>query len=73
MTREDSRQILVARLREITKAHGLSEADVSEVLNNVVIVDLTSENFRLSLIAGDMVAPNLGTIDGLVDALGDCA
>lgn len=73
VTREDSRQILVARLREITKAHGLSEADVSEVLNNVVIVDLTSENFRLSLIAGDMVAPNLGAIDGLVDALGDFA
>lgn len=73
VTREDSRQILVARLREITKAHGLSEAEVSEVLNNVVIVDLTSENFRLSLIAGDMVAPNLGAIDDLVVALGDFA
>lgn len=69
VTREDSRQILVARLREITKAHGLTEAEVSEVLHNVVIVDLTSENFRLSLIAGDMVAPNLGAIDDLVDAL----
>ena len=69
VTREDSRQILVARLREITKAHDLTESEVSEVLHNVAIVDLTSENFRLSLIAGDMVAPNLGAIDDLVNAL----
>lgn len=69
VTREDSREILVARLREIIKAQKLTDKESQQVIENVFIVDLTGENFRLSLVAGDVVYPNTETINELTEAL----
>ena len=69
VTREDSREILVARLREIIKANDLTDAETQQVMESVAIVDLTSENFRLCLVAGDVVYPNTETINELTEAL----
>lgn len=71
VTREDSRKILVARLREIIKANGLSESEIRQVLSSVAIIDLTGENFRLSMVAGDVVMPNTTAINELVEAVTD--
>ena len=68
VTREDTRKILVARLREIIKANALSEIEIQQVLSSVAIVDLTGENFRLSLVAENVVIPNTLAITEMVEA-----
>ena len=69
VSREDSRQTLVARLREMTKAYKLTEEELTKVLQNVRIIDLTGESYRLSCVSGDIVEPNTLAINELINAL----
>lgn len=69
VTREDSREILTARLREITRAMNLSRSDVAHVLECVRIIDVSGERFRLSAVIGDVVEPHLENIDWLTAQL----
>jgi RecA-family ATPase len=69
VSREDSKQILIARMREIMRALRLSEAEEDQVLDRVRIVDLSCEPFRLCLIKDDVVVPNRPDIDSLIERL----
>lgn len=69
VSREDGRGILVARLREIMTTMALTDNERKKVLKNVMIVDLSSEPFRLSRIEKDMVSPDLLALERLTEAL----
>ena len=71
VTREDSRELLVARLREIIKAMNLTPAETADVLDRVLIVDLSDTAFRLSTVVGDMVVPDRANLDMLAGILND--
>lgn len=66
VTREDSREILVARMREIMDAMFLDDAEVAQVLANLLIVDVSGVSFRLSSVAEDVVIPNAQNLNWLV-------
>lgn len=70
VTREDSREIMLARLYRIMKQMGLSPAEMNDVLQRVRILDLVGSDFRLSFIGGDVVRADRDAIQALVDALG---
>lgn len=59
VTREDTREILVARMREIMKALNLDSELTLQVLRNVNIVDLSGISYRISEVAGDVVQPHI--------------
>lgn len=67
VTREDSREILVARLREVM--FNFTDREVEQALNNIRILDISNESFRLSRILGDVVEPHLENINDLCNAL----
>jgi RecA-family ATPase len=69
VTREDQRSILVARLREVMNAQKLTDTERRKVLENVIIIDLSSESFRLSEISGDVVEPHHNNVDSLCSTL----
>lgn len=77
VTREDTREILVARLREILDAElAATEMPKDEaeslrgmVLDNVVIYDLTGTAFRVSKIESDVVKPDGIALDSLMERL----
>mgnify|MGYP000918914291 CR=1 FL=1 len=69
VTREDTREILVARLREIMKAMHLSADEIRQVLENVLVLDKSGDHFRLSEVVRDVVAPHHVNIAALGDAL----
>jgi len=69
VTREDSRETLLGRLREVIKAEELMPEELARVFENIFIIDLSGEVFRLSTIAGDLVYPNMPAIVALVDVL----
>lgn len=71
VTREDPREILVSRLREIMRQLILSKDEVQQVLENVRIIDLSGMPFRLSCVLDDMVMPHRVNIDSLLEALID--
>lgn len=73
MTREDSRPILAARMREIMAAMHLTAAEVGEVLRRVRIIDLSGVNFRLSTVVDDVVIPHAPNLNWLIDRLGGFA
>lgn len=66
VTREDPRSILLARLRELMNAAGLTYSECTEVLQRVRVLDLSSLNFRLCAVVGDVVLPNRPGIDELL-------
>ena len=66
VTREDQREILVARLREIMAALDLSDIEKSQVLAQVNILDLTGVSFRVSAIKGDVVVPDAENLEALI-------
>lgn len=78
VTSEDTREILVARLREILKAE-IDESPFDEdkkgdtltaqALGNIAIYDLTGKAFRVSKVAGDMVKPDGENLDKLIERL----
>ena len=69
VSREDGRSILVARLREIIKAMDVSERERQQVIANVMIVDLSSEPYRLSCVEKDTVNPDVLALERLCEAL----
>lgn len=71
VTREDDRELLVGRLREIMRAMHLTEAERATVLERVRIVDLTGKPFRLSVVKDDVVMPDTKAIDWLLGMLED--
>lgn len=69
ITREDSREILVSRMREIIRQMHLTEDELRQVLENVRIIDLSSIPFRLSCVIDDVVMPHRVNIDSLIEQL----
>lgn len=69
ITREDSREILVARIRSVMHALMLDSAEQDEALQNIVVIDLTSISFRLSEVQCDVVIPHQQNLRCLVDVL----
>jgi RecA-family ATPase len=73
VTREDTREILVARAREIMKALGLDAEAVHTVLRNLLILDLSGESFRISRVEGDVVEPHVDNLNWIKGLLKDFA
>lgn len=71
VTKEDDEEVLSARLREIMKAHDLTEDEVEIVLDGVRIYDLTRVAFRLSCIIGDVVEVHEANVEDIVERLFD--
>ena len=69
VTREDTREILVARAREIMITMQLDRAGVEQVLSNLIIVDLSHVGFRVSRVVDDVVQPHAEALDWLVKLL----
>lgn len=69
VTREDSREILVARLREVMRALDLTTDEAGMVLDRILIMDKSGESFRLSAVVGDVVVPHHGNLETLIDVL----
>lgn len=67
VTREDCREILVARLREVMT--DFSDKEINQALENIRIVDVSNESFRLSRIAGDLVEPDTENINDFCNAV----
>lgn len=66
ITREDPRCILLARLRELMRAADLTSDEQAVVLERVRILDLSSVDFRLAAVVGDIVVPHRLAIDELI-------
>lgn len=60
ITAEDSREMLVARLRAIASAMSLTEAEKKVVMENFRISDLSGNGFRLTEVEHDVVKPSSG-------------
>lgn len=58
VTAEDSREMLVARLREICREMALTAEQVAIVRQRVHIADVAGAGFRLTEISGDTVRPH---------------
>lgn len=71
VTREDSREILVARAREVMRALDLDAEAVQQVLNNLLVLDLSVVGFRISTVKDDVVTPHNENLDWLMLALRD--
>ncbi|MEY4757709.1 MAG: hypothetical protein RJA34_2607 [Pseudomonadota bacterium] len=68
VTHEDSREILVARMRIILNEMFLNSEEIDQVLNNVQILDVSGTGYRLSRIDEDVVQPHFENIDAMVEA-----
>lgn len=69
VTREDGREIMLARLRAIMDDMLLGDTEQIEVLGRLRIMDMTADPFRLSVIVNDVVFPNVAGIDELLSAI----
>lgn len=67
ITAEDSREMLVARLQEIAKAMGLTDAQIETVMQRVRISDVSGNGFKVTEVRGDVVRPSDG-IDAVIKA-----
>jgi RecA-family ATPase len=56
---EDSREMLVARVRAIATAMNLTDAQKARVRRDIRISDVTGEGLKLTLVAGDVIVPAL--------------
>lgn len=68
VTHEDSRELLVARLRSIVQAMDLDDEDRATVMRSVLIADVSGSIFRLTAIRGDVVVPS----DGVEQVIASC-
>lgn len=59
ITAEDSREMLIARLREIAEAMGLTDAEITIVMRDIRISDVSGEGLKLTTIAGEAVVPSV--------------
>lgn len=67
ITAEDSREMLIARLRAICHAMQLTDADIATVMQQVRIADVSGSGFKLTEVSGDVVRPCDG-IDQIIEA-----
>lgn len=67
VTREDNRETLMARLREIMNEMLLSDEEQISVIHRVRIMDMSSTSFRLSVVENDVVLPSIQGIDELIE------
>lgn len=65
LTAEDSRQILVARLRACMASMGLTEAERRTVLDGVRIADVSGAGFKLTEVISDVVRP-AASVDAVI-------
>jgi len=69
VTREDARETLAARAREIMKELQLDRERVDMVLSNLIIMDLSTIGFRISAVVGDVVTPHVENLSWMVNHL----
>lgn len=69
VTKEDGREVLLARLNKIVEHHGLTLEEAAMVVQNVLIYDLTQTQFRLSKVERDLVLINEGSLEEIVERL----
>lgn len=69
VTREDARETLAARMREIMKALELGSEAIDQVLSNVVLMDLSAVSYRISEVVGDVVLPHISNLEWLIKHL----
>lgn len=62
ITREDSRETMLARLREICREMELTHREQDDVFDRVQVIDLSGENWRLTAIVDDVVIPNTAAL-----------
>ena len=67
ITAEDTREMLIARLREIAKSMKLKEEDIATVMKKVHISDVAGNGFKLTEIKSDMVKPS-DSVDQIIEA-----
>jgi RecA-family ATPase len=67
LTAEDSRQILVARLREIMAGMFLDAEQTQAVMDGVRIADVSGLGFKLTEVVKDMVLPYETNIDAVLE------
>lgn len=67
VTGEDSRELLVARLREVVKAMKLDNATTELVRQKTFIIDVSGSGFRLTEVVGQCIRPSAG-VDQLIEA-----
>jgi RecA-family ATPase len=73
VTHEDSRDILVARMRHIMEGMLLDHTEIAQVLANIRVLDLSGTSFRLSCIESDVVEPHAENIFTMIQRLKDFA
>lgn len=66
ITKEDSREILIARLKRIMDQMALTAAQREAVFARVWAVDLVGETFKLAEFSDRILVPHLGNLDRLV-------
>ena len=71
VTKEDSRELLVARVREVMAAQALSQDERLQVLRNLTILDLSGDKFRLSAVEDDVVQPHETYLANLLNTIRD--
>jgi RecA-family ATPase len=69
ISREDPQGVLVARMREIMKAMDLSREEITQVLANIRIFDLSEVKFRLVEIKREVVGYDTVKIEWLADRI----
>ncbi len=67
LTAEDSREMLIARLRAIAQAMQLSDAQIAIVMRDIHISDASGSGFRLTEVSADTVKPS-AAIDQVIEA-----
>ena len=72
LTAEDSREMLVARLRRIAEGMGLTAAQIAQVMRLVRISDVSGAGYRLTEIIADTVRP-AAFADALAEGLAELA
>lgn len=63
ITAEDSREMLVARLRAIARAMSLNEVEKAKMMQGILLSDVSGNGFRLTEVRGDVVKPGAGVDD----------
>lgn len=69
LTAEDSRETLIARLRYMCTAMGLTEAETANVREDVIITDLSGRGIKLTSVEKDVVVPSR-VLDRLIVEMG---
>src|SRR5262249_47471147 len=58
LTAEDTREMLIARLRGIASQMGLSEDEMRRIRANIIITDVSGKGFKLTDVVRDVLNPS---------------